>query len=107
MVVAFTIVPLDKGPSLGKYVARVMELVKESGLDYRLTPMSTILEGEWEEIFDVIYRCHQRMRQDSVRVVTTIKVDDREGATRRLDGKIESVERHMRKQGDAPRGEPG
>jgi uncharacterized protein (TIGR00106 family) len=95
VVVSFSIVPLDKGVSLGKYVARVMELVEESGLDYRLTPMSTIVEGEWDEVFDLIGRCHQRMREDSVRVVTTIKVDDREGATGRLDGKVESVERHM------------
>lgn len=95
MVVSFSIVPLDKGASLGKYIACVMELVEESGLDHRLTPMSTIVEGEWDEVFDLIRRCHQRMREDSVRVVTTIKVDDREGAKGRLDGKIQSVERHM------------
>ncbi|KPJ52893.1 hypothetical protein AMJ39_06560 [candidate division TA06 bacterium DG_24] len=99
MVVSFSIIPLDKGVSLGKYVARVTELVEESGLDHRLTPMSTIVEGDWDEVFDLIRRCHERMREDSVRVVTTIKVDDREGATGRLDGKIQSVERHMRRSG--------
>ena len=42
----FSIIPLDKGDSMGTYVARVLSVVDESGLDYRLNPMGTVVEGE-------------------------------------------------------------
>lgn len=93
MVVEFSIVPTDKGESLSRYVAQVVDLVNKSGLDYRLTAMGTLVEGEWDEIMDLIKRCHQKTREASRRVLTSITVDDREGARGRLNGKVKSVER--------------
>lgn len=94
MVMAeFSIVPLDKGESLSSYIAQVMELIDESGLDYQFTPMATIVEGEFEEVLDLIKSCHLKMREVSNRVITTIKLDDREGARGRIKGKVESVEK--------------
>ena len=88
-------VPLDKGESVSKYVAQVLDLVDQSGLAYRFTPIATIVEGEFEKIIELIRACHLSMREQSRRVITTIKIDDREGATSRLTGKIESVEKHL------------
>lgn len=93
MVMAeFSMVPLDKGESLSAHIARVVELVDESGLDYRFTPMATIVEGELDDVLKLIRACHLRMREFSTRVLTTVKLDDREGATGRIRGKVESVE---------------
>ncbi|MFW6141365.1 MAG: MTH1187 family thiamine-binding protein [Candidatus Saliniplasma sp.] len=91
MIVEFAIVPLDRGESLSEYVSQVIEMVDESGLDYKLTPMGTIVEGEWDEIMDLIKRCHKHVREVSKRVETRIVIDDRESAKGRIKGKVESV----------------
>ncbi len=95
MIAEFTIVPLDKGESLSEYVSKVLDLVDESGIEYVLTPMGTVVEGDWDEIMGLIRSCHMEMRRYSKRVSTTIKIDDREGAKGRITGKIESVEKRL------------
>lgn len=92
MLFSFSIFPVGKGESLSQEVSQIMKLVSESGLDYRLNAMDTVVEGEWDEVFELIRRCHETMRQSSARVITTISIDDREGAVNRISGKIDSVE---------------
>ena len=95
MLAEFSISPLDKGISLSKYVARSLELVERSGLPYKITPMGTIVEGDVDEVFDLIKRCHKRMREDCERVSTLVRIDDRAGATGRIEGKVKAVEEHL------------
>ncbi len=89
--------PLGKGESVGKYVARSLDIVDKSGVDYRLNPMGTVLEGEWDEVFAVVRRCFDRMRKDCNRISCTIKVDYRRGYKGRLSAKVVSVERHLKR----------
>ena len=95
MLAEFSISPLDKGISLSKYVARSLELIEKSGLPYKITPMGTIVEGDVDEVFDLIKRCHKRMREDCERVSTYVRIDDRTGATGRIEGKVKAVEKHL------------
>ena len=95
MLAVFSIIPVGQGEGLSQYVSRIIQLVDESGLEYRLNPMGTVVEGEWEEVLDLIRLCHRTMRQFSTRVVTSISIDDREGAVGRITGKIESVEKTL------------
>ena len=97
MLAEFSITPLDKGESVSKYVAGSLKLISESGLNYKISAMGTIVEGEPDEVFDLIKRCHMQMREISNRVSTVIKIDDRKGKINRLEGKIESVEKHLGK----------
>jgi len=97
MLASFSIAPFDKGESLSKYVAEVVNLVDNSGLDYRLGAMNTTVEGDVDELFDLLKRCHLKMREYSNRVVTHIAIDDREGAKNRLLGKPESIEKKLGK----------
>jgi len=90
--VEFTVVPLGKGESVSEYVAECMRIVKASGLSYQLTPMATILEGERDEVMDVIMECHQRVLDMSERVITEIKIDDRKDRKNAMTQKIRSVE---------------
>ncbi len=78
-------------------MAEVINLIDNSGLDYRLGAMTTTVEGDVHEIFDLIKKCHLKMRQYSNRVVTHITIDDREGACNRLFGKPESIEKKLGK----------
>ena len=51
VLLEFSMSPLGKGESVGKYVARSLDIIDKSGVDYRLNPMGTVLEGEWDEVF--------------------------------------------------------
>jgi uncharacterized protein (TIGR00106 family) len=97
VLLEFSMSPLGKGESVGKYVARSLQIVDKSGLDYRLNPMGTVLEGEWEDVLDVVTQCYKRMRQDCNRISCSIKVDYRKGAKGRLSGKVASVEKRLGK----------
>ena len=92
VLVEFSMTPLDKGESVSAYVARSLDIIDGSGLPYRLGPMGTCLEGEWDEVFAVVRECYERMRADCRRISCSIKVDAREGRDGRLDGKIARVQ---------------
>jgi len=98
MLAEFSIVPLDKGVSLSEYVSKVIDIVDNSDLDYKLTPMGTVVEGDWDEVIDLISDCHEEMRKYSDRIETKIIIDDRKGADNRLTGKIDSVEKRLGKE---------
>jgi len=92
VLLEFSMYPLDKGESLSPYVARSMEIIEESGLDYRMNAMGTILEGEWDQVFEVVKRCFERMKQDCRRIAAVIKVDYRQDRRGGLEAKVRSVE---------------
>lgn len=95
MLVEFSMSPLGKGESVGEYVARSLEIIDASGLPYRLNPMGTVMEGEWDDVMNVIRQCLERMSADCDRVTCSIKIDWRRGATGRLDAKMASVEARL------------
>jgi uncharacterized protein (TIGR00106 family) len=97
MLAEFSIVPLDKGVHLSGAVAELFAIIDESGLDYRLTAMGTIVEGTWDVVLGLIRRCHEHMALSSERVETLIRIDDHRGRTGRISGKVESVERLLGK----------
>jgi uncharacterized protein (TIGR00106 family) len=92
MLAEFTIFPIGEGVSLSKYVSRSLDIIDKSGLSYRINPMGTVVEGEWDEVMELIKQCHMAIREDTKRVSTAIKIDDRKGVENALDRKIKSVE---------------
>lgn len=97
VLLEFSMSPLEKGESVGKYVARSLKIIDRSGVPYRLNPMGTVLEGEWDEVLKVVTACFNRMRKDCRRVSVVIKVDYRKGHRDRLTSKVASVERRLGK----------
>ena len=94
MIAEFSVWPLGTGnASTSAEVAKVIKLIHESGMPYKLNAMSTVVEGEWPEVMGLIERCHKLVSGDVERVVTSITIDDRKGRTERITKKIESVER--------------
>jgi uncharacterized protein (TIGR00106 family) len=98
MLAEFSVVPIGQGESVSQYVAECLRIVDGSGVRYRLNPMGTILEGEFDEVMSVIARCHKAVTSSCPRVVTTIRIDDRRGAHDALRSKVESVERKVGKE---------
>lgn len=97
VLLEFSMSPLGKGESVGKYVSRSLEIVDQSGVEYRLNPMGTVLEGEWDDVMDVVRQCYERMRKDCNRISCTMKVDFRKGKNGRLRGKVASVEKRLKR----------
>jgi uncharacterized protein (TIGR00106 family) len=91
----FPTVKSAKNASSSKAVARVIDIIEKSGLPYKLGPMSTSIEGNWDEVMVVINKARLSLRRQYPRVYIIINVDDRKGAKRRLTGKIESVEKRL------------
>ena len=97
VLLEFSMSPLGKGESVGKYVARSLDIIDTSGVAYRLNPMGTVLEGEWDDVFRVVRKCYERMRKDCNRISCAIKVDYRKGHMGRLEGKVASVEKRLKR----------
>jgi len=87
--------PTGAGESLSSYVARILDVIDRSGVTYRLTPMGTILEGEWDEVMAVVRDCFNELSRDCKRIGVHIKIDYREGRNSRLESKIKSLENKL------------
>ncbi|MDW5563800.1 MAG: MTH1187 family thiamine-binding protein [Methanomassiliicoccus sp.] len=92
MIAEFSIVPIGAGESVSMYVAECLKIVRASGLKYEFTALATILEGEYDEVMEVIGRCHKKVRSMTGRVMTTVRIDDRQGAVNEIERKVRSVE---------------
>ncbi|MFL6054157.1 MAG: MTH1187 family thiamine-binding protein [Actinoallomurus sp.] len=95
MIIAFSITPLGVGESVGEHVAEAVRVVRESGLPNRTDAMFTTVEGEWDEVMDVVKRAVDAVAAHSPRVSLVLKADVREGVTDALTSKVATVERHL------------
>lgn len=91
MLASFSIVPIGSGEDIKAEVARVIDIVDRSGLNYRAGAVETTVEGEFDEVMSLIGRCHGLMKSIAPRVLTSITIDDRPGNGGLID-KIKDVE---------------
>ena len=92
-IVDVTIAPRTEGAGgLSKYVAECHKVLKESGLKHMLTPMSTIIEGDLDEILKVVRQMQEKQfEMGALRVNTTIRIDDRRDIQASMEQKLNSV----------------
>jgi uncharacterized protein (TIGR00106 family) len=95
VLLQFSMSPISQGESLSAYVARSLDIIDKSGLPYQLTPMGTIIEGEWAEVMAVVTACFEAMKVDCPRISTSIKIDYRAGKSGRLKSKVAAVENKL------------
>src|SRR6476620_4196701 len=95
VLLEFSMSPLEKGASVGEYVTRSLKIIDDSGLDYRLHAMGTIVEGEIDDVLGVLKRCLEAMAADCDRFTCTAKLDYRRGYSGRLSTKVASVEEKL------------
>jgi len=86
---------MDKGESVGEYVARCVDIVDRSGLPYKLGPLGTCIEGEWEQVMAVIRQCHEALAGDCNRITCTVKMDWRRGRSGMIESKVQSVQQKL------------
>ena len=91
-----TVIPIGVGTSLSKYVSACEKVLKDAGLHTRLHAYGTNIEGEWDDIFAAIKRCHEVLHEmDAPRVSTVIKVGTRTDREQTMDDKVRSVEEKL------------
>ncbi|MDF2581220.1 MAG: hypothetical protein K0S49_2799 [Microbacterium sp.] len=101
MLVAFSVAPSGTGRADGSVhdaVAAAVRVVRGSGLPHRTTSMFTEIEGEWDEVFDVVKRATDAVAPYGSRISLVLKADIRPGHTGELDGKIERLEAAVERQ---------
>ena len=104
MIVAFSVAPsggADGSDSVHDAVAAAVRVVRESGLPNRTSSMFTEIEGEWDEVFDVVRRATDAVAAYGTRVSLVLKADIRPGHTGELDGKVQRLEQALRRQAQA------
>lgn len=93
MLVELSINPLGRGTHLSYDLGQILKLIDDSGIRYCLTPTGTCIEGDWEEVMALVKSCHEHARHLSTHVLTTVRIEDEEGAADKLNENIGSVER--------------
>jgi len=93
MLAELSINLLGRGTHLSHDLGEILKTVDESGLSYCLTPLGTCIEGEWDELMNLVKRCHLQARTFSSHVMTTIRIEDEEGATDKITENVVAVER--------------
>jgi uncharacterized protein (TIGR00106 family) len=102
VIVAFSVTPLGVGEDVGEYVADAVRVVRESGLPNRTDAMFTSIEGEWDEVMDVVKRAVAAVERRAPRVSLVLKADIRPGVEDGLTSKVETVERHLAQRVEQP-----
>jgi uncharacterized protein (TIGR00106 family) len=95
MLAELSVLPADR-EHMGEQVAAAISVLDQSGLKYRVGPMSTSIEGDLDDILDVVARCHRAVvDRHNFRVITNIILDEHRGAAQSLEEAIRSVEEHL------------
>jgi len=93
VLLEFSMFPTDKGESVSKQVSKVIKMIKESGVSYKLTAMGTIIETEtMEEALAIVQKSYDILSLDSDRIYSSLSIDSRDNTSQRLEGKINSIE---------------
>ena len=93
VIINLSIFPMtNEGQSLSPYVARVINVIKASGLEYRLGPMATAIEGEWAAVMEVVDACYRELEPDCDRIYLNVTADCKRGRKNGISRKVTSVE---------------
>ena len=96
MIVAFSVTPIGTpSASVADQVAGAIRVVRDSGLPNRTDAMFTSVEGEWDELMDVVKRACDAVLATCERVSLVLKADIRPGVTGQLDAKVAAIEERL------------
>lgn len=92
VILDFTVIPIGVGVSLSPYIAACERVLAGTGLRYELHANGTNVEGEWDEVFAAIRRCHQVLHEMGVpRISTIVKLGTRSDRLQSMADKLRSV----------------
>ena len=93
VIVDLCVVPIGVGVSVSKYIVACEKVLKEAGLKTHLHSYGTNVEGEWEEVFTAVKKCHEVVHEmGAPRISSTLRVGTRVDRKQTMEDKIKSVE---------------
>jgi uncharacterized protein (TIGR00106 family) len=99
-IVELGVVPIGVGVSLSKYVAACETVLAEAGLEHQLHSYGTNIEGEWDDVFAAVKRCHEVIHEmGAPRIFTVLKVGTRTDREQTMGDKITSVREKLKGEG--------
>lgn len=92
------VVPIGVGVSVSSYIAKCEEILSDAGLKTILHSYGTNIEGEWDDVFSAIKRCHQEIhKMGAPRISTTVRIGTRTDREQTMDDKINSVRQKLKR----------
>lgn len=93
VIVDLCVVPIGVGLSVSKYIAECEKILKQAGLNTMLHAYGTNIEGEWDEVFAAVKKCHDRVHEmGAPRISSTLRIGTRTDREQSMDDKIKSVQ---------------
>ncbi len=100
VLIDISVIPMGVGISVSEYIAECQKVFKESGLSHTMHAFGTNVEGDWDEVFAAVKKCHERVhRLGAPRIATTIRIGTRTDHNQSLDDKVKSVESKLQENG--------
>jgi uncharacterized protein (TIGR00106 family) len=97
VTIDFCLIPMSTDLSISKYIAACQQLLAEAGLSHQMHAFGTNVEGEWDEVFAVVKKCHEKVHEmGAVRISTSMRVGTRTDREQSLQDKIDSVTSKLR-----------
>ena len=96
VIADFTVIPIGVGVSLSKYVAACEKVLAQTGLKTQLHANGTNVEGEWDEVFAAVKRCHEVVHEmGAPRISTILKIGTRTDRKQKMADKLRSVKEKL------------
>ena len=96
VMIDLCVVPLGVGVSVSNYIAECEKILHQAGLETHLHAYGTNVAGEWNDVFDAVRRCHERVHElGAPRITSTIKVGTRTDRVQTMSEKIDSVQQKL------------
>jgi uncharacterized protein (TIGR00106 family) len=91
------LIPIGIGVSVSKEIAACERILTEAGLKTKLHAYGTNIEGEWDDVFAAIKRCHEAVHaMGAPRISSSLRFGTRVDKEQTMDDKVESVERKLK-----------
>jgi len=101
VMIDLCVVPIGVGTSVSEYVTACQRELDKSGLSYQMHAYGTNVEGEWDEVFAIVKRCHEVVHEmGAVRINTSMRIGTRTDRVQTMADKIHSVEEKLARDED-------
>lgn len=95
VLMELSVVPVGAGESIGSHVAKCVNIIDRSGLDYQLHATGTIVEGELGQVLDLVRQCMEITIEHTARVICTVRLDYDGGKRGQLHENVARVEQEL------------
>lgn len=96
VMIDLCVVPIDVGTSVSAYVAACQRVLQEAGLAHQMHAYGTNIEGDWDDVFAAVKRCHEAVHEmGAARISSSMRIGTRIDREQSMDDKIRSVEEKL------------